>query len=127
MTNPASTPASTPTITHDTNMAKLITPPPSFLRCDSPASLPLHRCLHGTPSPCAPVGWPRAQAPLTGGGSGHWPVAVLLHQEGREHFDRPRVQGPVVDHHLHGGARERPDPFGRRAGADDDVHASHQT
>src|SRR2546428_2539144 len=126
MTNPASKPASSPTRTHVANMTKLMTPPlsPGY---GSPASLPPHRCTRRASSPFAPVGWTRAQAPLAGGRSRHRPVAVLSHQEGREHFDRPLVQGPVVDHHLHGGAREPPDPLGRRAGADDDVHSSHQT
>src|SRR5438128_6360019 len=132
MTIPATTPASTPTRTHVTNIVKLMTPPPSSPRYDSSASLPPHHCTRSASSPCAPVGpfapagWTRAQAVLTGGGSGRRPVAVLSHQKGREHFDRPLVQGAVVDHHLHGGARKPPDPLGRRGGAHDDVHSSHQ-
>src|SRR2546430_4243541 len=126
MTNPASTPATTPARTHATNMAKLMTLPPSS-GYGSPASLHWHRLTRDASSPLAPVGWTRAHAPLARGRSGRRPVAVLPHEEGREHFDRPRVEGPVVDHHLHGGAREPADPLGRRGGGHDDVHSSHQT
>src|SRR5881296_2302508 len=130
MTIPATMPASTPTRTHVTNIVKLMTSPPSSPRYDSPASLPPHHCTRSASSPCAPIfapaGWTRAQAVLTGGGSRRRPVAVLSHQKGREHFDRPLVEGAVVDHHLHGGAREPADPLGRRGGAHDDVHSSHQ-
>src|SRR5438046_7193585 len=127
MASPASTPASTPTRTHVTNIVKLMTLPPSSPRYDAPASLPPHRCTRSASSPFAPAGWTRAQAPLAGGGSRRRPVAVLPHEEGREHFDRPRVEGAVVDHHLYGGAREPADPLGRRGGGHDDVHSSHQT
>src|SRR5438067_9549873 len=58
---------------------------------------------------------------------GSCPRAVLLHQDRRQHLDRPRVEGPVVDDHLHGRAREPPHPIGHGAGAHDDVHAPHQT
>src|SRR6266571_3884326 len=126
MTNPASKPASSPTRTHVANMTKLMTLPPSS-GYGSAASLPPHRCTRGAPSPFAPVGWTRAQAPLAGGRSSRRRVAVLPHQESLEHFDCPLVQGPVVDHHLHGGAREPPDPLGRRGGADDDVDSPNQT
>src|SRR6059036_1690950 len=126
MTNPASKPASSPTRTHVANMTKLMTLPPSS-GYGSAASLPPHRCTRGAPSPFAPVGWTRAQAPLAGGRSSRRPVAVLPHQESREHSDCPLIQGPVVDHHLHGGAREPPDPLGRRGGADDDVDSPNQT
>src|SRR2546429_42054 len=108
MASPASTPASTPTRTHVTNIVKLMTRPPSSLRYDAPASLPPHRCTRSASSPFAPAGRTRAQAPLAGGGSRRRPVAVLPHQEGGEHLDRSPVQGAVVDHHLHGGARQRP-------------------
>src|SRR5256886_14883508 len=126
MTNPASKPASSPTRTHVANMTKLMTLPPSS-GYGSAASLPPHRCTRGAPSAFAPVGWTRAQAPAAGGPRSRRPVAVLPPQEGREHFDSPLVQGPVVDHHLHGGAREPPDPLGRRGGADDDVDSPNQT
>ena len=46
--------------------------------------------------------------------------------EGPRAFRSPAGQGPVVDHHLDGGTRETPDPFGRRGGADDDVRSPHQ-
>src|SRR5439155_19018056 len=127
MASPASTPATTPARTHVTNIVKLMTLPPSSLRYDAPASLPPHRCTRSASSPLAPVGWTRAQAPLAGGGSRRRPVPVLSNQEGRKHLDRSLVQGAVVDHHLHGGARERPDPLCGRGGAHDDVHSSHQT
>src|SRR2546428_8041286 len=126
MTNPASKPASSPTRTHVANMTKLMTLPPSS-GYGSAASLPPHRCTRGAPSPFAPVGWTRAQAPLAGGRSSRRPVAVLPHQESLEHFDCPLVQGPVVDHHLHGGAPRPPDPLRRRGGADDDVDSPDQT
>src|SRR3989442_3430980 len=126
MTNPASTPATTPARTHATNMAKLMTLPPSS-GYGSPASLHWHRVTRDASSPLAPVGWTRAHAPLARGRSGRRPVAVLPHDEGREHFDRPRVEGPVVDHHLYGGGREPAEPLGRRGGGHDDVHSSHQT
>src|SRR2546426_4577736 len=126
MPTPASKPASSPTRTHVANMTKLMTLPPSS-GYGSAASLPPHRCTRGAPSPFAPVGWARAQAPLAGGRSSRRLVPVLPNQESREHFDCPLVQGPVVDHHLHGGAREPPDPLGRGGGADDDVDSSHQT
>src|SRR2546427_10604004 len=126
MTNPASKPASSPTRTHVANMTKLMTLSPSS-GYGSAASLPPHRRTRRAPSPVRPVGWTRAQAPLAGGRSSRRPVAVLPHQESREHFDCPLVQGPVVDHHLHGGAREPPDPLGRRGGADDDVDSPNQT
>src|SRR5882762_940891 len=126
MTNPASKPASSPTRSHVANMTKLMTLPPSP-GYDSLASLPLHRCTCRPSSPFASVGRARARAPPAGARRRGLPVAVLLHQEGREHFDRSLVQGPVVDHHLHGGAREPPNPLRRRAGADDDVHSAHQT
>src|SRR5437870_13216101 len=127
MASPASTPASTPTRTHVTNIVKLMTRPPSSLRYDAPASLPPHRCTRSASSPFAPAGRTRAQAPLAGGGSRRRPVAVLPHQEGGEHLDRSPVQGAVVDHHLHGGARERPDPPCGCGGAHDDVHSSQPT
>src|SRR5207244_3177015 len=57
---------------------------------------------------------------------GRRPLAVVVHQGGGEHFNRPRVEGPVVDDHLHGGAREAADPLGSRGGTDDNVHAPHQ-
>src|SRR5437867_12220657 len=107
MTSGASTPASTPTRTHVTNMAKLMT----FLLHpvnDSPASLPLRRCARRDLRAFAPVGWMRA------------------HQDGREHLDRPLVEGTVVDDHLHSGACERPYPLGRRGGTDDGVHSPYQ-
>src|SRR5437667_12741370 len=126
MTHPASKPASSPTRTHVTNMTKLMTLPPSS-GYGSAASLPPRRRARGAPSPFAPVEWTRAQALPAGGRSRHRPVAVLPHQESREHFDCPLVQGPVVDDHLHGGAREPPDPLGRRGGADDDVDSPNQT
>src|SRR5438445_693456 len=61
MASPASTPASTPTRTHVTNIVKLMTPPPSSLRYDAPASLPPHRCTRSASSPFAPAG--RTSAP----------------------------------------------------------------
>src|SRR5437899_7855818 len=126
MTHPASKPASSPTRTHVTNMTKLMTLPPSS-GYGSAASRPPRRRARGAPSPFAPVEWTRAQALPAGGRSRHRPVAVLPHQESREHFDCPLVQGPVVDDHLLCMARQPPDPLGRRAGADDDVHAPQQT
>src|SRR3989449_3296091 len=122
MTNPASTPATTPARTHATNMAKLMTLPPSS-GYGSPASLHWHRLTRDASSPLAPVGWTRAHAPLARGRSGRRPVAVLPHEEGREHFDRPRVEGPVVDHHLHGGARDRPGPLCGCGATDEDAHS----
>src|SRR2546430_10851568 len=83
MTNPASTPATTPARTHATNMAKLMTLPPSS-GYGSPASLHWHRLTRDASSPLAPVGWTRAHAPLARGRSGRRPVAVLPHEEGRE-------------------------------------------
>src|SRR6266545_4534330 len=85
------------------------------------ASLHQHRRTHCTPSRSTSNGRTRPRAR-----SGRRPVAVFSHQEGREHFDRPLVEGPVVDHHLHGGTGEPPDPLSRRGGADDDVHAPHE-
>src|SRR2546428_4752471 len=100
MTNPASTPATTPARTHATNMAKLMTLPPSS-GYGSPASLHRHRLTRDASSPLAPVGWTRARAPLARGGSGRRPVAVLSHQKGRAHFARPPVGRAAVDPHLH--------------------------
>src|SRR5438046_9495290 len=97
MASPASTPASTPTRTHVTNIVKLMTLPPSSPRYDAPASLPPHRCTRSASSPFAPAGRTRAQAPLAGGGSRRRPVAVLPHQEGGEHLDRSPVQGAVIE------------------------------
>src|SRR5439155_21671447 len=78
------------------------------------------------PWPVASVGWTRARAAPSGGRSGDRPVAVLSDQDGREHLDRPLVEGPVVDDHLYGWAREPPHPLGRRGGTDDDVHSPQQ-
>src|SRR5439155_24052667 len=127
MASPASTPASTPARTHVTNIVKLMTLPPSSPRYDAPASLPPHRCTRSASSPFAPAGRTRTQAALGGGGSRRRPVPVLPHQEGGEHLDRSPVQGAVIDHPLHGGARERPDPLCYCGGAHDDVHSSQQT
>src|SRR2546428_11820643 len=104
MASPASTPATTPTRTHVTNIVKLMTLPPSSPRYDAPASLPPHHCTRSASSPFAPAGRTRAQAPLAGGGGRRRPVAGLPHPEGREHFDRPLGPGAVGDHHPHGGA-----------------------
>src|SRR3989442_3252645 len=120
MTNPASKPASSPTRTHVANMTKLMTPPPSP-GYGSPASLPLHRCTRRASSPFAPVGWTRAQAPLTAGGDRQRPVPVLHRPEGRRHFARPPGHVPGLHHHPHGGAHDAPVPLGRPAGADADV------
>src|SRR5207245_4402048 len=124
-TSPASTPATTPTRTHATNIAKLMTLPPSS-GYDGPTSLPRHRLTPRAPSRASSHGRTRAQPCPDEGRSGHCAIAVLSHQDGGEHLDRPLVEGPVVDHHVHDGTREPPDPLGRRGGADDDVHSPHQ-
>src|SRR5713101_4098139 len=121
MTHPATKPASTPARIHVKNVMAL--PPSSGY--SSLASLPRHRRTRRTPSRFTFHRRTRPQLPPDERRIGRRPVAVFSHQEGREHFDRPLVEGPVVDHHLHGGAREPPDPLGRRGGADDDVHSPH--
>src|SRR5437899_4117291 len=115
-THPASQPASSPARIHIKNV--MTVPPSSGYR--SLASLPRYRRVRCALSRFASTGPPPRRR------SGRRPIAVLLHQEGREHFDRPRVEGPVVDQHLHGGTRESPDPLGGRGGADDDVRSPHQ-
>src|SRR5437867_13107249 len=111
MASPASTPASTPTRTHVTNIVKLMTLPPSSPRYDAPASLPPHRCTRSASSPFAPAGRTRAQAPLAGGGRRRRPVAVLPHPAGGAHLDRGPAPGAAVDDPLPGGARERRAPL----------------
>src|SRR5882724_432304 len=120
ITHPASKPASTPARIHIKNV---MTSPPSS-SYGGLASLPKHRRARCTLSRSISTGPARPQRPRRR--SGCRPIAVLLHQKGREHFDRPLVEGPIVDHHLYGGTRETPDPFGRRGGADDNVRSPHQ-
>src|SRR3989304_3704980 len=63
---------------------------------------------------------------LGGGGGGRRPVAVLPHQDGRQQFDCPLVEGPVVGDHLGGGSGQFPHPLGRRRGAHHDLRLPHQ-
>src|SRR5438094_10579768 len=100
MASPASTPASTPTRTHVTNIVKLMTLPPSSPRYDAPASLPPHRCTPSASSPSAPAGRARAQARLGGGGGPARPAAVLPHLQGRQHLYRSPVHGALCDSSL---------------------------
>src|SRR5258705_10711106 len=118
---PASKPASPPARIHVKNV---MTRPPSSGYSSLASSL-RHRRTRHAPSRLRLSGWTGAQPPA--GRRSRRPVVVVLsHQKGREHFDRPLVEGPVIDHHLYGGTREAPHPLGRRGGADDDVCAPHQ-
>src|SRR2546425_1791925 len=116
MTIPATTPASTPTRTHVTNIVKLMTPPPSSPRYDSSASLPPHHCTRSASSPCAPVGpfapagWTRAQAVLTGGGGGRAPLRLVCLQNGRAPFRLPVGLGRRGELRPRRGGRQAPAP-----------------
>src|SRR5438093_4324323 len=120
MTQPASTPASTPARIHVKNVMTL---PPAF-GYRTVASLPRHRPTHRATTRFTSNEWTTTKPSRSR--SGRRRVAVFSHQEGREHLDRPLIEGPIVDHHLHGGARERPDALRRRGGADDDVSSPNQ-
>src|SRR2546425_5381298 len=120
MTNPANKPASNPARIHVKNV--MVLPPSSGYR--SPASLRRHRRTRPTPLRSTSNG--RTRPRQLRGRSGRRPVAVFSHQEGRQHFDRPLVEGPVVDHDVDGGTREPPNALGRRGGADDDGHSPHE-
>jgi hypothetical protein len=66
--------------------------------CSSIASLAQHRRTRRAPSRFA-SNRRTTPEPLPGR-SGRRLVAVFSHQEGREHFDGPLVEGSVVDHDL---------------------------
>ncbi|PYM30980.1 MAG: hypothetical protein DMD80_01385, partial [Candidatus Rokuibacteriota bacterium] len=76
---------------------------------------------------CPRVGWSGVRALPAGRRRGRRAVTILSDQDGREHFDRPGVQRPIIDHDLHAWSGELADSLGRQARADDDIHPSHQT
>jgi len=88
--------------THDSSsfirlqLTRIISPPPSH------ASRSLRFTSRGRPRVHAASGrsGPSACSPFS------------CTRRGREHFNRPLVEGPVVDHHLHGGTRQPPNALG---------------